>query len=105
MIMVRGTTPTNTFKLPFYMEIADISEIYVSYSQNGKIKIEKSIGDLIIKYEENLVIVCVLTQEDTLKLSEGKVKIQIRLKTSDGVAMASNIINTYASEVLKDGVI
>lgn len=103
--MIRGTTPTNTFILPFYMEVADISALYVTYSQNGIVIVDKSLNDVTISVKDNLIVTLKLTQEDTLKLSEGKVKIQIRLKTSDGVAMASNIVNTYASEVLKDGVI
>ena len=103
--MIRGTTPTNAFILPFYMEVADISALYVTYSQNGIVIVDKSLNDVTISVKDNLIVTLKLNQEDTLKLSEGKVKIQIRLKTSDGVAMASNIINTYASEVLKDGVI
>lgn len=103
--MYRGTTATNTFTLPFYMEIADLSAVYVSYSQNGKVVVEKALNDLSISTKENLIITVSLTQEDTLKFSEGKVKIQIRLKTTTGAAMASDVITTYANEILKDGVI
>ena len=46
-----------------------------------------------------------LTQEETLKFKTGPVKIQIRYVKPDGEADASNIIETRASEILKDGVI
>lgn len=103
--MRRGTTATNIFKLPFHMELSDISAVYVTYSQDSKVVVEKALDDISISTDDNIMLTVSLTQEDTLKFSSEKVKIQIRLKTIAGTAMASNIITTYVDEILKEGVI
>ena len=47
-----------------------------------------------------------LTQQDTLAMSPvGKVSIQIRARFPDGTAVASNIMERPAKEILKNGVI
>ena len=47
-----------------------------------------------------------LTQQGTLKLNAFMpVAIQIRMRTNDGNAVASNIITTSVGQILKDGVI
>ena len=98
--MVRGTTPENIFKLPFILD--DVKSLYVTYSQGDTVVLDKAIDDVII---DGNTITVRLTQEDTLKFSNAQVNIQIRFKTNQGKAMASNIISTYVNNVLKDGVI
>ena len=98
--MVRGTTPENIFKLPFILD--DVKSLYVTYSQGNTVVLDKAIDDVII---DGNTITVKLTQEDTLKFSNAQVNIQIRFKTNQGKAMASNIISTYVNNVLKDGVI
>ena len=100
--MWRGTTPTHTFTLPPEIRSADFENIYITYSQNGEVVLEKTGSELNVS---DAGIQLTLSQEDTLKFKSGQVKIQLRARLKDGQAVASNIICTTAKEVLKDGVI
>lgn len=93
----RGSTPTNTFKVNIDLQGA---RVYITYKQNGKIIVEKTGGDVTIT--ENKLITR-LTQEETLRFNTGPVRIQIRYVRPNGSADASNIIDTRAEEILKDG--
>ena len=99
--MYRGTTPTNIFTSELDLSTADV--VYISYKQLGKVLVEKTKSD--ITFGDGTMSVT-LTQEDTLKFSEDKeVYVQIRARFIDGRAVASNIIQTPAQAILKDGVI
>ena len=105
--MTRGTTPTHTFTLPDDLTSATISALYITYAQGSKTVLEKTISDVTIN---GGVITCTLTQADTLKFEVldqhcgcDKVAIQVRMKTSDGTAMASDIMRIPVVDVLKDG--
>ena len=98
--MRRGTTPTNTFDVD--VDLRQASVIYITYSHLGKTVVEKEINDITI--EENTLTV-ELTQEETLAFPKGEIEIQIRAWFPEGLAIASNIIKTTASRILKEGVI
>ena len=99
--MIRGTTPTLTFTLPF--EVSVLSEAYITLCQNGNTVIEKCMSDCVC---EGDTITVKLTQEETLKLECSHiVEIQIRAKTEAGDAIASNVIQERTERILKDGVI
>ena len=98
--MIRGTTPTIEFNLPFDASL--FSVFYVTFNQSEKTVVEKSHKDC--KVAGNKITVT-LTQEDTLKLENDYVEIQIRRKTSSGDVLASNIMTDHADKILKDGVI
>ena len=105
--MTRGTTPTHTFTLPDNLKTATLSAVYITYAQRGETVLEKTLSDVTIN---NGVIICTLTQADTLKFEVldqhcgcDKVAIQVRMKTSDGVAMASDIMPVPIRDILKDG--
>ena len=105
--MTRGTTPTHTFTLPDNLKTATISTLYITYAQRGETVLEKTLGDVT---NNNGVLTCTLTQADTLKFEVldqhcgcDKVDVQVRLKTSDGVAMASDIMPVPIQDILKDG--
>ena len=52
-MLFRGTTPYHTFLLP--MASADIDTIYITYSQNGQIIVEKSNADItLVDVEQDL---------------------------------------------------
>ena len=97
--MRRGTTPTNIFAVDRDLTSA---RIYVSYSQNGQVIVEKTGADLNVTPTQ---IECTLSQEDTLAFVRGVVEIQIRYVAQNGEADASDIIETTAGRILKDGVI
>ena len=98
--MIRGTTPLNIFNVDVDLTTAEV--IYITYKQNNNVVIEKSIGDIAVT-DKTLTVR--LTQDETLQLAEREVEIQIRARFPNGTAIASNIIKTTASRVLKDGVI
>ena len=110
--MIRGTTPTHTFELPF--NIPEGAEIRVVYSQKDNVLIEKTTSDCSI---ENNIVKVTLTSEETLKFNchqeyyKGTIKvweveIQIGIKTKDGSKFWSEIITTNIDRCLKeDGVI
>lgn len=105
--MTRGTTPTHTFALPDNLKTATFSALYITYAQHGTTVLEKTLNDVA---NNSGVLTCTLTQADTLKFEVldqhygcDKVAIQVRLKTSDGTAMASDIMAIPISDILKDG--
>lgn len=99
--MIRGTTPTLEFIIPF--DTGQLSEAFVTLSQNETIIIDKALTDC--QCNENKLSVR-LTQEETLKLQcDCMTEIQIRAKTLEGEAIASQIIKVNTERILKDGVI
>ena len=98
--MFRGTTPTNIFNVDLDLTTAEV--IYITYKQNNRVVFEKDINDITVTSKALTVR---LSQDDTLKLEEREVEIQIRARFPDETAVASNIIKTTASRILKDGVI
>lgn len=99
--MIRGTTPTLEFVLPFDANL--LVEAWVTVAQEGEVVVDKPLSEC--ECVENRLSVK-LTQEDTLKL-QGNVMadIQIRAKTVDGETIASDVIRELTGRILKDGVI
>ena len=96
--MIRGTTPTHTFELPF--NAADFANYTVTYSQMNKVVVKKEKDDCM---ENGNKIIVSLSQEDTLRFDENKaVEIQIKAKHSDGKVIASNIALTTAKKILDE---
>lgn len=84
--MITGTTPT--FKLKLAEPTVDLTEainVYASFSQNN-VKIIKSTESLDITPNEVDVY---LTQEETLKFSEGTLDIQLNWTYEDGSRAAT----------------
>lgn len=100
--MIRGTTPTNIFNVD--VDLTTATAIFITYNQNGKTVFEKSLADGEITVAADKLTV-VLTQQETLKLDDRDIAIQIRAKMPDSTVLASNIINATVDEVLKDEVI
>lgn len=96
--MYRGTTPTHVFRTDANLEEASV--LFISYKQNGKVVLEKSLEEVSIQKD---IVIVNLTQTETLLFQEGIVTIQIRAKFPDGSAIASKLIRTSAEEILKDG--
>ena len=96
--MHRGTTPTNIFRAD--VDLTSASVLFITYKQNGKVVLEKTIDDVSIHGE---MVEVRLSQRETLLFSEGIVTIQIRAKFQDGSVIASSLIRTNAREILKEG--
>lgn len=99
--MIRGTTPTLEFVIPF--DTGQLAEAFVSLSQNETVIIDKPLTECQCNGDKLIVR---LTQEETLKLECDIVtEIQIRARTLEGEAIASQIIKVNTERILKDGVI
>lgn len=98
--MIRGTTPTLTFNLPF--ETSVVKSAYITI-RSKEVEVEKETKDCILN---GTTITTKLTQEDTLKLPESKLaKVQLRILTNDGEALATSVYEIRVGELLKEGVI
>lgn len=99
--MIRGTTPTLEIELPF--DSSELSEMYITLSQNKEVIIDKDISECVC---DGVIVTLRLSQEDTLKLSDRyNTEIQIRAKTQLGDVIASDIMTVPTYRILKDGVI
>lgn len=99
--MRRGTTPEHTFTLPFDTSI--IASVRIIYEQNDEEKIIKTKDDCTFAGD---VIKVKLTQEDTLTFTcNSTIKIQVRILTTDGEAITSDIIKTFVYECIDNEVI
>ena len=98
--MIRGTTPTLTFNLPFDTSV--VKSAYLTIRCLGE-EIEKSITDSELGETS---ISFTLTQEETLKLPKSRrAKIQLRILTKGGDALATTIYEVEVADVLKEGLI
>ena len=96
--MIRGTTPTLKFNLPFSAELAEAC--FVTLSQSGRVIVEKTTEDCIANGN---AILCKLTQRETLWLNHKKnVDIQLRVKTK-GNAYVSQVFTESVEQPMKDG--
>lgn len=98
--MIRYTTPTLKFKTAFAAN--DISNASITVKQKYK-KIEKALSDCSVS--DNYISVN-LTQEDTGTLDANReTYVQLRVRTSDGKAFASQLFPISVEDVLKEGII
>lgn len=75
----------------------------MTIAQGGKVIINKEKSDCDLKGTD---ISVTLTQTETLALTAGnKTEIQLRVLTTDGLALASEIFRENTDYILKDGVI
>ena len=92
--MIRGTTPTHVFTLPF--DTSDIKEVLITYAQNTYTKkdnvlFEKKTADCVFGKNEILVN---LTQEETFMFEcKATAQVQVRILTTAGKALASDVLN------------
>lgn len=89
--MRRATTPTHTFTFPETVSISEAAEVLISYSQSGKLILEKTLDDLELDTENNSFILD-LTQAESNLFAPGKALIQLRAKTNTGDALISQMI-------------
>lgn len=97
--MIRGTTPTHIFSMPFGVD--EVEKLRILYVQDG-VKIVKTTDDCTL---EGSTVTVRLTQEDTLSLSsDAVVKIQLRVLTTAGEALVSDVIRVKPGVCLDDEV-
>lgn len=99
--MIRGTTPTLEFTLPFDASL--LVEAWVTFAQNNEVVLDKKLSEC--QCSGNMLTVK-LTQEETLELKcNCLVEMQIRARDVNGDAIASEIMVESPDRILKDGVI
>lgn len=97
----QATTPTLTFNLPISTSLLVVA--YVTLKQGGKTIVEKDISDCVLN---DKVLSTKLTQDDTLLLeTKSDAEIQIRVRTTDNSAFASQVFTVPVARILKGGVI
>lgn len=95
-----GSTPINTFDIPYKAE--QVKDIEIVYKQGGKDRIFKRKSD--IELTDYLAKV-ELSQEDTFNLDDStRVQIQLRVKDNQDKVIPSDIIVVSVEECLFDEV-
>ena len=99
--MFRGTTPKIRAKIPEYITADSISQIWMTFSQNGEVILNKVKSDFEIEGQTAIVT---LSQAETLTFDGGKtLEVQIRILRTNGEALASKKRRFRVEEILKDG--
>ena len=86
--MIRGTTPTYIFPIPF--DSANIEKLRITFEQ-GSVEITKTEDECTFNNKE---IICRLTQQDTFSFEAGYIDVQIR-----GLTKNNEVIATLPSKI------
>ena len=102
--MIKGTTPTLHYNLPFETSVIKTAEIVVEYvDANKSVKIIKALDDCVLG---DKCISTALTQEETLKLpAPSTVNVQLRILTTDELVLATEIQKVSVKRLLREDVI
>ena len=96
-----GCTCKNSFPFPYKKE--EVASLYITYQENGKTILEKSLEEC--SFSDGKISVH-LTQEDSLKFCENAlIKIQIRSRLTNGAVIKSVVMSSHTDEILKRGAI
>jgi hypothetical protein len=99
--MIRGTTPTHEFTIPF--EVSLIDDLRISYAQSDKEILVKTKGDCTL---EGNTITVTLSQEETFLFDCSKnVMLQVRVLTTSGNVLSSDIITLSVGRCINDEVL
>lgn len=98
--MIRATTPTHIFNLPFETEL--IKDLIITYTQRKTIIIEKGLDECVL---DGKTLAVTLTQKDTVKFSDRRpVEIQLRVLTTSSTALAGDITEAEVNRILNDSI-
>ena len=102
--MIRGTTPTLLFNLPFKASIIKSAEITIKYiDELKKVLITKTLEDCELGEKS---IATRLTQEETLQFpAPATASIQLRILTTEDIALATEVYSVKVKKLLADEVI
>ncbi len=99
--MIRGTTPTHAYTIPF--DVGNVAKVHIIYAQRGSVKFVKTEADCTM---DGKTITTRLTQEETLSLVDGNcVDIQIRVLTTTNEAFASQPMKATVCACLEEEVL
>lgn len=102
--MRRGTTPTITVTVD--KDISDMV-IHLAFKTDNKLLVKKNDDLEISSTDDKTILVCKLTQEETLSMRAGKTcEVQLRAVLHNGdTAIATTIGTIPVARILEDGVI
>lgn len=100
--MRRGSTPTLKFELPLEID-NNVTKLRVTFEQNDKIIFEKTERDIFINEQFfNLQ----LTQEETLMFdSSVPIRMQVKIRTTDGNVVPSDVVLIECKDVLSEEIL
>lgn len=99
--MIRGTTPTHTFRLS--IDTNTITELRITYVQLGKTVVEKTEKNATMGEKS---ISLTLTQEESLEFRAGAaVEAQLKVLTNVGTVLASPVISLNVDKILNTEVL
>ncbi len=99
--MIRGTTPTHTFLLPF--DVEQIKTLRACYAQRGEVILKKSEADCTL---DGNAVCLRLSQEETLRFAAGdRIQIQLRVLTTAGDVFASRLLTAGVEDCLCEEVL
>ena len=95
----RGTTPEITIHVD-----ADLTDanVYLSFIQDDRIVLELDETQMTVTSD---TIVADLSQADTMRMTVGDLKMQIRYVAADGSSGTSNVLETKVVKTYKNGVL
>lgn len=103
-MLTRGTTPTIIFTLhddnnvPVDLSKYEVLIVTIEDSRKGQIDIDKE----RIKFNDDFSFEATLTQEETLRLVSGRIKVQLRAKINDNAIASCEQYCTLA-DIIKQG--
>lgn len=105
MEIIRGTTPTIQITIQDEIDLEQVAQVWVYFSQRNEVKVSKDLSDVTFDLSRQMIIVK-LEQEDTLALDADKATLfQIRLLLTDGTALGMEASDVKVYQIYKDGVI
>ena len=96
--MRRGTTPTITITTD--VDLTPYGTVILTIRDSAGKQFDLSGEQLQITADK---VQARLTQQQTLGMACGSIQLQLRAAKANGTAIASNIMNTLAEAILKDG--
>lgn len=101
--MYRGSTPSYNIYISG-MQISDLANLQITFTQKRAIKIEKSLSDMTIDTEANTASFS-LTQEETMDLEVGMVDKQIRVIDTSGQVTLTRIFRERVEPNVREDLI
>lgn len=99
--MTPGATPTHTFNLPISTD--EIAALRITYEQSGKIVLQKEKDECELNDKQ---VIVKLSQEETLEFDSNAIaRMQVKVRTTGGDVLVSEIIKKTPNIVLDKGVI
>ncbi len=105
--MYRGTTPNLYLELETDLDLSIASQIWVTVESSLSV-LNKEKKDISVRAGEEpgwQVLVVPLSQKDTLKLTAGKAKIQVRILMPNNKAYSTEVECLDVNQILREGVI